>query len=71
MKGKPLPAGYWAKVKVPVLVGDGGASPAWMRNAADALAEALPHASRKTFEGQTHSVDPNVIAPAIIEFFKK
>lgn len=71
MKGKPLPTGYWAKVKVPVLVSDGGASPAWLRNAADALAEALPQASRKTFEGQTHSVDPNVIAPAIIEFFKK
>ena len=71
MKGKPLPAGYWSKVKVPVLVGDGGASPAWLHNAAEALAEALPDASRKTFEGQTHSVDPKVIAPAIIEFFKK
>lgn len=71
MKGKPLPAGYWAKVKVPVLVGDGGASPAWLRNAARALAQALPHASRKTFEGQTHSFDPMVLAPVIIEFFKK
>ena len=71
MKGKSLPAGYWAKVKVPVLVGDGGASPAWLHNAAEALAEALPHASRKTFEGQTHSFDPKALAPAIIEFFKK
>lgn len=70
MKGKPLPAGYWSKVKVPVLVGDGGASPAWIRNAAEALAEALPNASRETFAGQTHSVDPKVIAPVIIEFFK-
>jgi pimeloyl-ACP methyl ester carboxylesterase len=71
MKGKPLPAGYWSKVNMPVLVGDGGASPAWIRNAAEALAEALPNASRKTFAGQTHSVDPKVIAPVIIEFFKK
>lgn len=71
MKGKPLPAGYWAKVKVPVLVGDGGASPEWLHNAAEALADALPNVSRKTFEGQTHSVDPNVLAPAIIEFFKQ
>jgi hypothetical protein len=71
MKGKPLPAGYWSKVKVPVLVGDGGASPAWLHNAAEALAEALPNASRETFEGQTHSVDPRVLAPVIIEFFKK
>ena len=71
MKGKPLPSGYWSKVKVPVLVGDGGASPAWLHNAAEALAAALPNASRETFEGQTHSVDPNVIAPVITEFFKK
>ena len=71
MKGKQLPAGYWSKVKVPVLVGDGGASPAWLHNAADALAEALPNASRETFEGQTHSFDPKVLAPVIIEFFKK
>jgi pimeloyl-ACP methyl ester carboxylesterase len=71
MKGKPLPAGYWSKVNVPVLVGDGGASPLWLRKAAEALAEALPHARRKTFEGQTHSFDPHVLAPVIIEFFKK
>ena len=70
MKGKPLPAGYWNKVKVPVLVGDGGASPAWLRNAAEALGKALPHASRETFEGQTHSFDPKMLAPSIIEFFK-
>jgi pimeloyl-ACP methyl ester carboxylesterase len=69
LKGKPLPAGYWAKVKVPVLVGDGGASPAWLRNAAEALGKALPHASRETFAGQTHSFDPRVLAPSMIEFF--
>ena len=68
MKGKPLLAGYWSKVKVPVLVGDGGASPAWLHNAAEALAEALPHAHRETFAGQTHSFDPRVLAPSIIEF---
>lgn len=71
MQGKPLPADYGANVKVPVLVGDGGASPAWLRNAAEALAETLPNASRETFEGQTHSFDPEVLAPVIIEFFKK
>jgi pimeloyl-ACP methyl ester carboxylesterase len=71
MKGKPLPVGYWSKVKVPVLVGDGGASPAWLHNAAEALAKALPNARRETFEGQTHSFNPEVLAPVIIEFFKK
>jgi hypothetical protein len=27
-------------------------------------------ASRQTLEGQTHDVNPNVIAPVIIDFFK-
>jgi pimeloyl-ACP methyl ester carboxylesterase len=69
MKGKPLPAGYWAKVKTPVLVADGGASPAWLHNAAEALAKQLPNASRTTLEGQTHAVDPKILAPILIEFF--
>lgn len=71
MKGNPLPAGYWDKVKVPVLVGDGGASPDWMRHAAEALGKALPHASRETFAGQTHSFDPKLLAPSVIKFFKQ
>lgn len=71
MKGKPLTAGYWAKVKTPVLVADGGASPSWMHNAAEALAAQLPNVSRTTLEGQTHAIDPKVIAPVISEFFKK
>jgi pimeloyl-ACP methyl ester carboxylesterase len=70
MQGKPLPTDRWAKVTIPVLVADGGASDAWMHHAADALAKVLPHASRQTLEGQTHSVDPKVLAPVIIEFFK-
>jgi pimeloyl-ACP methyl ester carboxylesterase len=70
MQGKPLPANHWAKVTVPVLVADGGASPTWLHNAADALAKVLPHASRQTLEGQTHMVDPKVLAPVIAEFFK-
>lgn len=71
MQGKPLPADRWVKVTMPVLVADGGASDAWLHHAADALAKVLPHASRQTLEGQTHMVDPNVLAPAIIAFFKK
>jgi hypothetical protein len=70
MQGKPLPMDRWAKVTIPVLVADGGASDAWMHHAADALAKVLPQASRQTLEGQTHSVDPKVLAPVMIEFFK-
>ncbi|HEY1322697.1 MAG TPA: alpha/beta hydrolase, partial [Streptosporangiaceae bacterium] len=42
LTGGPLPAGRWADVSVPALVIDGGASPAFMHNAADALAALLP-----------------------------
>ncbi|HLZ58033.1 MAG TPA: alpha/beta hydrolase [Ktedonosporobacter sp.] len=71
MQGKPLPPDRWVKVSVPVLVADGGASEAWVHHGADALAQVLPHASRHTLEGQTHNVDPNVLAPVLIDFFQK
>jgi pimeloyl-ACP methyl ester carboxylesterase len=70
MQGKALPTDRWDKVTRPVLVLDGGASDPWMHHAADALAKVLPNASRQTLEGQTHAVDPKVLAPVIIEFFK-
>jgi pimeloyl-ACP methyl ester carboxylesterase len=66
--GKPLPAGRWASVSAPTLVLDGGASDAWMHAAADALADALPNARRHTLEGQTHAVEPAVLAPMVREF---
>ena len=70
MEGKPLSDAYWSKVSVPVLVGDGGASPAWLHNAAEALGKTLPHASRETFAGQTHMFDPKALAPSLITFYK-
>lgn len=71
MQGKPLPTDRWDKVTVPVLVADGGDSDSWFHTGADALAKVLPNASRQTLEGQTHSFEPNVLAPMIIEFFNK
>ena len=69
MAGHPLPAKKWASVKVPTLVIDGGASPAWLRHAAQALADVLPNAQRRTLEGQTHDVDMEVLFPVLAEFF--
>jgi pimeloyl-ACP methyl ester carboxylesterase len=71
MQGKPLPTNRWVKVTVPVLVADGGASDAWIHHAADALANVLPAASRHTLAGQTHMVDPTVLAPVLIAFFQQ
>ena len=68
-RGGSLPAARWAAATMPALVFDGGASPAWMRYAAQALVEVLPSAKRFTLDGQTHRVDPALVAPVLIEFF--
>ena len=68
-RGKPLPTNRWTSVNVPTLVADGGKSPAWMRHGTRALADVLPNATRRTLEAQTHMVKPNVLAPALVEFF--
>ncbi len=64
-----VPADVAKAVKIPALVLDGGNSPAFMRQAADALAQLLPNGERRTLEGQTHDVAPEVLAPVLEEFF--
>jgi pimeloyl-ACP methyl ester carboxylesterase len=71
MSGKPLPADRWNGVAVPTLVMHGGESPPFMHNGADALAAILPSAHRRTLEGQTHEVEPQVLAPVLVEFFER
>jgi pimeloyl-ACP methyl ester carboxylesterase len=69
MSGSPAPIRRFASVTVPTLVIDGGASPAWARNAVQAIVDVLPDARRRTLEGQTHAADPGVLAPVLEEFF--
>ena len=61
MSGWPLDPERWAKVGVPALVIDGGASESFMHTGADALAAVLAHAERRTLEGQTHDVSADVL----------
>jgi pimeloyl-ACP methyl ester carboxylesterase len=70
MEGNPLSVEYWSKVKVPVLVSVGGASAAWFKHTADALAKVLPDARLHTFKDQTHAFSPQVLAPTLSEFYK-
>jgi pimeloyl-ACP methyl ester carboxylesterase len=65
-----LPTERLATITTPTLVIDGGVSPAWMRDAGRAVAEVVPHAQRRTLEGQTHEVSPQILAPVLTEFFK-
>lgn len=58
-----------ASIRIPALVIDGGASPEYMRQAAQAVAKAIPQAQYRTLEGQTHNVAAEAITPVLIEFF--
>ncbi len=69
MGGRPLPPARWGSISIPVLVIDGGASPAYVHNSAQALAGTLKEAQHRTVEGQDHAYDPNVVAPILEEFF--
>jgi pimeloyl-ACP methyl ester carboxylesterase len=68
-RGRPLPTGRWASVRVPTLVIDGGKSPAWMRHGNRSLADILPNATYRTLEGQTHMLKAKTHAPVLLEFF--
>jgi len=69
-RGTPLPAAQWTRATMPVLVMDGGKSPAWMRNGMRALAGALSNATYRTLEGQTHMIKARVLVEPLVEFFK-
>lgn len=57
-----------AKATVETLVIDGGQTP-WLSHAAQVVAGVLPHAQRRTIAGQPHNVDPQALAPVLVEFF--
>lgn len=73
----PPPTATLARIPVPTLVLTGGASPdsfvggggSFFDDAADAIAATVPDAERATLPGQTHMVDPEVLAPALSRFF--
>ncbi|EFL38950.1 alpha/beta fold hydrolase [Streptomyces griseoflavus] len=63
-----VPRGLLASIPVPVLSIAGAVSPAWMREAARAIAESVPRGTYRALEGQTHMVEPDVLAPVLAEF---
>jgi len=52
-----------AVYEVPYMVGE------FFEAAADAIAASLPHAQRRTLDGQTHVADPQAFAPVLERFF--
>jgi hypothetical protein len=63
-----LPTKRAASVKTPTLVIAGDMQ--WMRETATALASAIPGARTRFLDGQSHDVAAEVLAPAMVEFFK-
>ena len=68
-EGHSLPAALLSRVRVPTLVMNGSAGSPAMRDAAQAISEAIPHAQLRTLARQTHGVSPKVLAPVLEEFF--
>jgi pimeloyl-ACP methyl ester carboxylesterase len=63
-----VPAARLAAIRVPTLAMHGSKTDPRLMKAARAVAEAVPGAQHRVLEGQTHNVDPKVLAAAIFEF---
>ena len=57
-----------ARVSVPALVMAGDAGLPFMPDAARVLSQAIPQGQLRLLEGQTHEVNPGVLAPVLVEF---
>jgi pimeloyl-ACP methyl ester carboxylesterase len=71
---RSVPVEIAAKVTATTLVMDGGASRQtlpFMRPTADTMAKTIPGARRRVVEGETHDVNPKVLVPILLEFFKE
>ena len=64
-----IPRTRFASIGVPVLVMNGAKSDSRLREAARSIADAVPAARHQELAGQTHNVKPEVLAPAVVEFF--
>ena len=64
-----IPRARFASIGVPVQVMNGSKTDPRLKAAARSLAQAIPGAQQRELAGQTHNVKPEVLAPAVVEFF--
>ena len=69
MRGFEGPTARLASIKVPTLALHGSKTDPRLKKATRAVADAVPGAQYRTLDGQTHNVNPAVLAPAVTEFF--
>jgi pimeloyl-ACP methyl ester carboxylesterase len=67
-QGVPLPGGYFKDVSMPVLSVAGSKSPAYMTNAQQAIAKAVPDGRYVVLDGENHMVKASALAPVAAEF---
>mgnify|MGYP000860074277 CR=1 FL=1 len=67
--GKPFSKEKWSNVNMPTLVISGSKSAAWTQNSMQHLATVLPNAKHQTLAGQSHIVNPKVLAKELKQFF--
>jgi pimeloyl-ACP methyl ester carboxylesterase len=70
MRDYSLPLDQAGRIGVPTLIVAGGADFPFMRETAQALADAIPNGQVRFLDGQGHNVDPTVLAPVLMEFFR-
>lgn len=63
-----VPRARFASIGTPALVMNGSKTDPRLKDAARAIAEAIPGARRRELAGQTHNVKPDVLTPAVVEF---
>lgn len=69
MQGRPEAISAFSSVELPTLVMHGSASEPWLRSAASGLAETLRNGTLEELPGQTHDVDPVILADSIGSYF--
>src|SRR5690606_39293077 len=67
--GKPFNKEKWSNVTMPTLVLSGNKSAKWSQNSMQHLATVLPNAKHQTLTGQSHIVNPKILAQELKQFF--
>ena len=71
MYGNPATLAPFAAITTPTLVMVGSNSPPYQQHAVETLAKLLPNGHYRSMAGQDHGIAPEVLAPALVEFFLK
>ena len=66
-----VPSERFGSIRTPTLVMNGGKTAERLKEAAAAVAAAVPGSEKRTLDGQTHNVNPKVLADAVGDFLAR